>query len=406
VTSVTHRARWAMLAPGHWLDNAAVTVAEGKVVQVESGPSGKPGTSALDHGPGVIMPGLVNAHTHLSLSALAGKVEPGSGFLTWIRELIEVRRGLPADAAIAAMEEAVSRLRDTGVTLVGEFGPHVPVAPLLNSAGLAGTVWLEFLGNDQDLPPLPRPLGEMNFAYAGHAPHTASPSLLRRIKEADRRLGRPFALHLAESEEELDFLATGKGRWADFLTEMGLDFSGWACWGRRPVELASELGLLDGETLAVHLLRVTAGEIELFARSGAHLCLCPRSNQNLHGSLPDISAFLAAGVVPALGTDSLASAETISMFDEMRFVALSYSMLSPDTILAMATVNGARALSRPDLGTIGPGRTARLIYVDIDAATPAEAAERLVNLPVQRIRWLSQVAEKPFLRWRPHSRVG
>ena len=388
MTAVTHRARWAMLAPGRWLDKAAVTVAEGKVVQVESGPISKPGTPILDHGPGVIMPGLVNDHTHLSLSALAGKVEPGSGFLTWVRSLIEVRRNLTADAAIAAMEEAVIRLRDTGVALVGECGPHLPVAPVLTAAGLSATIWVEFVGNDQDLPPLPRPLGEVNFAYAGHAPHTASPSLLRRTKEADRRLGRPFALHLAESEEELDFLAAGTGRWADFLGEMGMDFSGWACWGRRPVELAAELGLLDGESLAVHLLRVTAEEIDLFARSGAHLCLCPRSNQNLHGSLPDIPAFLAAGLAPALGTDSLASAETISMFDEMRFVALNYPTLSPATILAMATLNGARALSRPDLGTISPGQTAKLMYVDLDAATPAEAAERLVNLPVQRIRWL------------------
>ncbi len=388
MTAVRHRARWAMLAPGRWLDNAAVTVAQGKVVQVESGPGNKHGTPAFDHGPGVIMPGLVNAHTHLSLSALSGKVEPGSGFLTWVHKLIEVRRNLAADAAITAMEQAVIRLRDTGVTLVGEFGPHIPVAPALAAAGLSGTVWLEFLGNDQDLPPLPRPLGEVNFAYAGHAPHTTSPSLLRRIKELDRRLDRAFALHLAESEEELEFLATRKGQWADFLREMGMDFSGWTCWGRRPVELASELGLLDGDTLAVHLLRVTAKEIELFARSGAQLCLCPRSNRNLHGSLPDIPAFLAAGLAPALGTDSLASTETISMFDEMRFVALSYPMLSPETILAMATVNGARALSRPDLGAISPGQTARLMYVDVDTATPAEAAERLVNLPVQPIRWL------------------
>jgi cytosine/adenosine deaminase-related metal-dependent hydrolase len=377
-----------MLAPGRWLDNAAVTVAQGKVVQVESGPGNKHGASTLDHGPGVIMPGLVNAHTHLSLSALAGKVEPASGFLSWVRKLIQVRRSLPAASAIAAMEEAVGRLRETGTTLAGEFGPHIPVAPALAAAGLSATVWLEFLGNEQHLPPVPRPVGEVNFAYAGHAPHTASPSLLRHIKEVDGRVGRPFALHLAESEEELEFLATGKGRWADFLKEMGMDFSGWACWGRRPVELASELGLLDGKTLAVHLLRVRAEEIELFARSGAHLCLCPRSNRNLHGSLPDIPAFLAAGLLPALGTDSLASTETISMFDEMRFAASNYPMLSPDTILAMATVNGAKALSRPDLGTIDSGQTARLMYVDMDAATPAEAAARLVNVPVERIGWL------------------
>ncbi|HVO84707.1 MAG TPA: amidohydrolase family protein, partial [Syntrophobacteria bacterium] len=382
MTAARHRAGWVMRSPGSWLADGTVTVAEGRVVAVDSTPRVSDNTFTTDHGPGVIMPALVNAHTHLSLSALAGKIETGEGFLPWVRKLVEVRRNLSLAAATAAMEAAVNRLRQTGVALVGEFGSHIPVAPALAAAGIAGTIWLEFLGNDQDLPFLPLPVGEVDFAYAGHAPHTASPSLLQHLKETDRRLRRRFSLHLAESKEEVDFLATGKGEWAGFLREMGRDFSGWGFWGRRPVELAARLGLLDGETLAVHCLLVTPEEIQLLARSGSHLCLCPRSNWSLHGRVPDIPAFLEAGMAPALGTDSLASTESLSMFDEMRFVAGRYPMLSPDTILAMATVNGARALGRPDLGTVSPGQTARLIYVDLEAATGAQAAERLVSGPV------------------------
>jgi cytosine/adenosine deaminase-related metal-dependent hydrolase len=381
-----------MQSPGSWLANGTVTVAHGKVVEVKRTPGTRDRTATVDHGPGVIMPGLVNAHTHLSLSALSGKIETGESFLTWVRKLVNVRRSLPSDAATAAMETAVDRLWETGVALVGEFGPHIPVAPALAAAGLSGTIWLEFLGNEQDLPPLPPPLGEVDFSYAGHAPHTASPSLLRHIKETDRRLGRRFSLHLAESEEEMEFLATGEGEWAVFLQEMGRDFSGWDCWGRRPVELAAQLGLLDRDTLCVHCLFVTPNEIQLLARSGSHLCLCPRSNWNLHRRLPEIPAFLEAGLAPTLGTDSLASTESLNMFDEMRFVADRYPMLSPDTILAMATVNGARALGRPDLGTISPGQTARLIYVDLDVTAPAQAGERLVSVPVDRITWLENLA--------------
>jgi cytosine/adenosine deaminase-related metal-dependent hydrolase len=323
----------------------------------------------------------------------------GEGFLTWVRKLVEIRRNLPPDAATTAMEAAVNRLREAGVALVGEFGPHIPVAPALAAAGIAGTIWLEFLGNEQNLPPLPPPVGEVDFSYAGHAPHTASPSLLRHIKEGVRRLGRPFALHLAESKEEMEFLATGQGNWADFLNEMGRDFSDWGCWGRRPVELAAQLGLLDGDTLCVHCLFVTPGEIQLLARSGSHLCLCPRSNWSLHGRLPDIPAFLEAGLAPALGTDSLASTESLSMFDEMRFVAGRYPTLSSDAILAMATVNGARALGRPDLGTISPGQTARLIYVDLEAASVTQAAERLVSGLVGEVTWVESLPRQ--IRHRP-----
>jgi len=377
-----------MRSPGSWLADGTVTVAHGRVVAVESAPGATDIAPTTDHGPGVIMPGLVNAHTHLSLSALSGRIEMGEGFLTWVRKLVEIRRNLPPDAATTAMEAAVNRLREAGVALVGEFGPHIPVAPALAAAGIAGTIWLEFLGNEQDLPPLPPPAGEVDFSYAGHAPHTASPSLLRHIKETVRQLGRRFALHLAESKEEVEFLATGKGEWADFLQEMGRDFSGWGCWSRRPVELAAQLGLLDRDTLCVHCLFVTPGEIQLLARSGSQLCLCPQSNWNLHRRLPEIPAFLEGGLAPALGTDSLASTESLNIFDEMRFVAGRYPMLSSDTILAMATVNGARALGRPDLGTISPGQTARLIYVDLQAATSTQAAESLVNLPRQRVLWL------------------
>jgi cytosine/adenosine deaminase-related metal-dependent hydrolase len=388
-----------MRSPGSWLADGTVTVAQGRVVEVESTSGATDGPFAADHGPGVIMPGLVNAHTHLSLSALSGKIEMGKGFLTWVRKLVEVRRNLPPDAATAAMEAAVNRLRETGVALVGEFGPHIPVAPALAAAGISGTIWLEFLGNEQDLLPLPPPVGEVDFSYAGHAPHTASPSLLRHIKEIDRRLGRRFALHLAESKEEMEFLATGKGEWADFLEEMRRDFSGWGCWGRRPVELAAQLGLLDGDTLVVHCLLVTPEEVQLLTRSGSYLCLCPRSNWSLHGRLPDIPAFLGAGIAPALGTDSLASTESLSMFDEMRFVAGRYPMLSPDTILAMATVNSARALGRPDLGTISPGQRAKLIYVDLEAASAAQAAEGLVSGPVGEVTWVEslprQIPRKP-----------
>lgn len=399
MTAARHRAAWVMRSPGSWLAAGTVTVAHGRVVEVESTPGATDSTFTTDHGPGVIMPGLVNAHTHLSLSALSGKIEMGEGFLTWVRKLVEVRRNLPPDAATAAMEAAVNQLREAGVALVGEFGPHIPVAPAVAAAGVSGTIWLEFLGSEQDLPPLPPPVGEVDFSYAGHAPHTASPSLLRHIKKTDRHFGRRFALHLAESKEEMEFLATGKGKWADFLREMGGDFSDWGCWGRRPVELAAQLGLLDGDTLAVHCLLVTPKEVQLLARSGSHLCLCPRSNWSLHGRLPDIHAFLEAGLAPALGTDSLASTESLSMFDEMRFVAGRYPMLSPDTILAMATVNGARALGRSDLGTISPGQTARLIYVDLEAASAAQAAEGLVSGPVGEVTWVeslpSQIPRRP-----------
>jgi len=383
-----HRAGWVLCGPGRWLQNAEVTSAGGRIADVRKAKRGPAGKGVLDYGPGVIMPALVNAHTHLSLSALAGKVAYGNGFLAWIQNLMAARQALRGDAAREAAESAALGMKGCGVGLVGEFGPHFPIAEAMAGADLWGTVWLEFFGNLKTLPPLLDPIGGVTFAYAGHAPNTVSPALLRYIKETDSGHGLPYCLHLAESKEETEFLKTGKGAWADFLQGTGMKFSDWDCWGRRPVELAADLGLLDERTLAVHLLQVTSEDMTILARSGVKVCLCPRSNLNLHGVLPDIEGFMAAGMAPALGTDSLASGESLSIWDEMRFVAERYPGLRPDAILAMGTANGARALGRRDFGRIEPGSTARLIYVEMEAGDAAHAAERLVNAPSERVRWL------------------
>ena len=107
---------------------------------------------------------------------------------------------------------ALSKNRNEQATgLVGEFGPHFPVAESIQAAGLGAMIWHELLGNEQDMAPLPDDTGRIRYAYAGHAPNTTSLSFLSKIKEADRLAGKPFCMHLAESREETEFLQTGKG---------------------------------------------------------------------------------------------------------------------------------------------------------------------------------------------------
>jgi cytosine/adenosine deaminase-related metal-dependent hydrolase len=138
------------------------------------------------------------------------------------------------------------------------------------------------------------------------------------------------------------------------------------------------MGLLDQNTLAVHLLEINFKEMEAFAQTGAHVCLCPRSNWMLHRKLPNIEGFLKLGIQPALGTDSLASVSTLNLLDEMRFIHDRYPGLSPHVILGFGTINGARALGCPDMGTLQPGSRSAMIHVDLAAANAKQAAERLV----------------------------
>ncbi|MBW1733905.1 MAG: amidohydrolase family protein [Deltaproteobacteria bacterium] len=380
-----HHAGWVMVEPATWIENGIVEVADGRVAATGRGTVG---TGAVDHGPGVIMPALGNAHTHLSLSCLKGRIDLSQGFISWVRDLIRLREVTPGTETDSAAMAAAAAMKASGVGFAAEVGPLEPGAGAMHENRIAGAVFLECLGHRSDCPPLPDNVGGLFFSWAGHAPHTTAPELLAELKAATNRAGKPFSIHLAESEAEVEFLSTGKGEWLRFMEGRGIDCSHWGPWGQRPVERAYRLGLLDPRTIAVHLLEVQPHEMDILARTGARVCVCPRSNLALHGKLPPIEALMERGLNPAIGTDSLASVPGLSIFDEMRFIALHYPNLRPETIMGFATTNAALAMGTPELGSLKPGRPARMIYVDLEAGTGSMAAEKLVSEKGLEVRWL------------------
>ncbi len=383
--SSLHTAGWVMVNPEVWIPAGVVEVIDGMIHAVHSGP--RTG-GAIDHGPGVIMPALINAHTHLSLSALHGRIDTAHGFIDWVKQLIALRAGLHPDEVSTAAAEAAQQAKLRGTGSIAEVGPVEPGASAMMNADLRGIVFNESLGSNPAELALPRDENGVSFSYAGHALHTTAPQVLRQLKAAAWERKSVFSLHLAESAAETEFLATGRGPWAALLESRGVDFSDWDMQGERPVPRAERLGLLGPDTLAVHLLDVTADEVDALARSRTRVCVCPRSNAALHRRLPDIQSFLAAGLTVALGTDSLASAPSLSLFEEMSFIAAHYPGVRPEEILSMATVHAAKALDRQDEGTIEPGRQARLIYVDLEAASAHAAASHLVSAPCEQVEWI------------------
>jgi cytosine/adenosine deaminase-related metal-dependent hydrolase len=385
VNSTFHTAGWVMIDPGNWIPNGVVEILDRLVVAVHRSHTG---ARTVDHGPGVIMPALVNAHTHLSLSALKGCVDTSTGFIDWVRQLIEVRARFSETERDAAAVHAAQGVKQRGTGCVAEVGPIEPGASAMRRAGLRGVLFSELLGNDGTALTLPNSDPGLSFSYAGHALHTTAPGVLAQLKRATLERRGIFSLHLAESEAETEFLATARGAWATLLASRGIDFSSWDLRGERPVPRAERLGLLGPDTVAVHALDVTADDVATLAHTGTSVCICPRSNAALHERLPDVDAFVAARVTVALGTDSLASTPSLDLFDEMAFIAEHYPALSPETILTMATVNGARALDRHDEGHIEPGNAARLIYVGLEAASARSAASQLVSTPPEQVAWI------------------
>ena len=190
----------------------------------------------------------------------------------------------------------------------------------------------------------------------------------------------PFSIHVAESDDESKFIQERKGQWADFLTSRGIDWSSWEIGSKTPVTYVNDMELLDPLTIAVHLLTVNDKDLEILASSKTKVCVCPRSNQNLHGKLPDIEKMIKAGIKPALGTDSLASCDSLNIFDEMTFVKKQYPGLDPATIFSMGTITGARALGIERLtGTLSKGKRAQFLYRSVKAVNKKDLFQRIIS---------------------------
>ncbi|MCP4109240.1 MAG: amidohydrolase family protein [Desulfobacteraceae bacterium] len=389
-----HKAGWVVVDPRTVIQDGYVKVESGLIKEVGQGK--KSGTeNVIDHGPGVIMPALVNAHTHLELSMLKGRISFEKGFQAWVAQLIKQREEAGAEALIKGAKKGIKELADSGCGIIGEVSTLGLTLEAFSRSGLSGVWFKEYFGEmNPEISHFPFLTSHFSLltshfslaSLAGHAPHTTSPDFLAALKNAAKKHNLPFSIHLGESEDETEFLTTGKGRWADFLSERGINFSDWGLPVESTVKYMEQIGVLDEKTLAVHLISAKQDDFETLLRHKVNVCLCLRSNKNLHNRLPDIEGMLKAGIKPCLGTDSLASTESLSMFDEMAFVSGAFPCVPPEDILAMATINGAKALGMENsFGSLVPGKYGAFIYVPMDISSDSEMIEQIVNKAHDRL---------------------
>jgi len=390
VKPVTHRAEWVVVEKNNILQNGYVVVHDGFIIEIGKGSKSVDGP-IIDHGNGVILPGLVNAHTHLELCALKNRVASQNGFLSWVQELLAQRSGFEPETLLQEAALGIDQLLSSGCIAAGDVSTMGITQELFARSPLLGIWFQEFLGSHPDKTLTCRKGPGQSISLAGHAPHTTSPELLTRLKTLSLKAKLRFSIHLAESIEEVEFLATGKGAWADFLSERGIDFSSWGI-GRNlsPVRYADQIRLLHSGTIAVHVIRADETDFEILRKNGSSVCLCLRSNQALHGTLPDVPSMMKHNINLCLGTDSLASVDTLSMFDEMKFAAARFPEIPPVDILEMATANGARALGLDGLtGTLRPGELGSFPYLDLPAGNVKQLMESIAHAsfqgPVNRI---------------------
>ncbi len=378
--SIIHRAGWVLIDSENIIKNGFVKTESGKIIDVGQGRGHGLSDQIIDHGPGVLMPGLVNAHTHLELSALKNCTNTTSGFISWVQSVIDQRDRAGEKKLLAGIHDGINELIDSGSLIAGDIASlGLSLQPFLNSL-ISGVWFREYLGTDTNCSfECKKNSADKTISVAGHAPHTTASDLLVQLKSIAAESCLPFSLHLAESKEEVEFLTTGKGQWADFLNQRQVDTSTITLTGAGPVKYADKLGLLGENTLAVHLVFADKNDIQILTDKNVNACLCPRSNNVLHNQLPDVPMMIKSGLKLCLGTDSLASNDSLSIFDEMKFLSQSFAEISPKDIIAMATANGAAALGfEKQFGRLTPGRRSKMIYLPINEHSANRIPEAIV----------------------------
>lgn len=373
-------AAWVLPVAAPPIRDGVVAVRDGRIVWVGAGGAADaPAGERHALGPGVLLPGLVNAHCHLELSALAGRLDASRGFTAWIEALVEARAQLPREVAREATDRAIRALEAGGTVALGDVSNALDHIDLLERSTLTSVVFFEQLGWDPAQAKAildqadarlasvgSQPAANVVVRLAAHAPHSVSPELMAGLVAR----GGPAALHLAESPDETRFLARGDGAWSEFLRRRvgALPFTPP---GSSPVAYADSLGVLRPGVVAAHCVHAGAADIATLRARGVHAVLCPRSNLALGVGLPPLEVLLEAGTSLALGTDSLASAPSLELLEDARVLHRAFPRVPAATLVEMATAGGARALGLRELGSLLPGQRAALAF----AAAPGAVSD-------------------------------
>lgn len=377
-----HHAEWIVVDPDTVIRKGYVEIADHRVVNVSDI---RPEGNINDHGKGIILPLLVNAHVHLELSALHRQLPFDKGFEQWVAALLEKREKSGLQRLKQAAAQALLQLDQSATGYIGEISTLNLTADLMTQSLTGGVFFHEVIGEAVPELSLKNGLAEpdtetrqaanlFSLSAAGHAPHSCSPDLLKDIKAKTRQESLVFSIHLAESGAESEFIREKRGSWANFLTSRGIKWGNWEIRAKTPVTHAADIGILDSQTLAVHLLNTDENDLKVLKKTGARACVCPRSNLNLHDRFPDVEAMLSAGLQPAIGTDSLASCDSLNLLDEMAFVSRKFPRIPAKDIFSMASLWGAQALGlEQETGTLHPGKKGDFIYME----TPARSEDRV-----------------------------
>ena len=382
------RAGTVVTMDGPPIENGAVAVSGGRITNVgkfSDISATNSGEQIVDLGEQALLPGLINAHCHLDYTCLRGKIPPSKSFTEWIRAINAEKANLSPEDYIRSINDGFAEAKRFGTTTIANLTgfPELVsrIQPPIRTWWFAELIDVREPSRANEIvdAALEKLKSTERWGLAPHAPFTASAKLYRRCEEIARSEDAPLTTHLAESREEMSMFRDARGSLYKFLKEIGRDMSD--CGQRTPLGHFSEI-LRDSSTsvgmtqnwLVAHLNELVDHDFDLLARSTTKFSIvhCPRSHEYFGHSPFQFDKLCEHGFNVCLGTDSLASNEDLSLFGELRAFQKKFPNVSPEEVLKMVTVNGARALRQETvLGKIRSGFLADLVAVPCAGSTSA-----------------------------------
>ncbi len=364
------------------IENAAIQIRDGKIVAIGTADSFTD-SNTIDYGDAVICPGFVNAHTHLELTDLAGKLPPTSDFVDWLSRMLKLRLANPStrESLQQSVQSGIDQSLRFGVTTVGDitaqpqwsrevlskcqsrsvsFGEIIAIGKIRDKLHQR----LEYAAS------LQHQTERMRIGISPHAPYTVEPDGIVAGVNRAKSLNARLCMHLGETQDETLFTTNLQGPIAEYLKSLQLWDDEMPCLRREPVDFAHHLGVLTSSTVLAHVNYVSNQDISTLASCGSHVAYCPRTHDAFGHDPHRFREMLTASINVCIGTDSLASNPSLSILDELRFLHKKFPDFSPDELINMGTLRGANALGFSDCtGSLTVGKEADLVIIPIDDTT-------------------------------------
>jgi len=373
------KSKYLLKDPYSVIDNGAVLIDGGKIkfAGCANDINNHEPCQIIDLGSSAIVPGFVNTHTHLELTHLHNFMNYNGNFTDWIRQLVNAKKEWTKSEYLSSIRSGIESSLESGTTTVSDITRNGLALDELQKSKIRKRLFYELIdfnpdsaestiGNFKNMTDGIRQDDLLSIGIFPHAPYTVSEKLYRECKKVSRGLGISIATHISETNDEVEFLTRGTGKFVSLLNDFDM-LNNWTPPGLRPVNYMKNIGFLENGCILVHCNYLTGEEVDQVEESNSTIVFCPRSHKYFRHKDHPFYKLKDRGINIALGTDSLASNDSLSILDEMKYIYTQHKKIKPQEILNMGTVAGAAALNMADsIGKIEPGFDADIAVIDFN----------------------------------------